>query len=172
MVDDIVYNHLLTDPYLSKINFIDNLRLHSSGCAVFQKSWRKAGGEYKIETIYLHRYIAEKFLEKPQESTRRNLVGATNGNKLDCRLENLEWRTRSTSSRKRKTSSKSGYTGVYLENNKFRAIITIEGKAVHIGMFDSPEEAAKAYNKRAKEVYGDGAKLNKIKTKTSKRELV
>jgi len=30
-------------------------------------------------------------------------------------------------------------------------------------MFDSPEKAAEAYNKRAKEIYGDGAKLNKIK---------
>ncbi len=170
MVDDVVYNHLTTDPYLHKINFIDNLRMHSSGCAVFQKSWRKAGGEYKVETIYLHRYIAEKFLEKPPESTGRNLVGAKNGNKLDCRLENLEWRTRSTSSRKRRTSSKSGYTGVYLENNKFRAIITMNGKAVHIGMFDSPEDAAKAYNKRAKEIYGDDAKLNKIRK--SKRQLV
>lgn len=164
VVDDVVYNHLTSDPYLQEIDFINNLRVHSSGCAVFQKSWRKASGEYKIETIYLHRYIAERFLEKPPESTRRNLVGAKNGNKLDCRLENLEWRTRSTSSRKRKTSSKSGYTGVYLENNKFRAIITINGKAVHIGMFDSPEDAARAYNKRAQEVYGDAAKLNKIKT--------
>jgi len=163
VVDDQVYNHLTTDPYLQKINFIDNLRMHSSGCAVFQKSWRKATGEYKIETIYLHRYVAERFLDRPSENTRRNLVGAKNSNKLDCRLENLEWRTRSTSSRKRKTSSKSGYTGVYLENSKFRAIITIEGKAVHIGMFDSPEKAAEAYNKRAKEIYGDGAKLNKIK---------
>ncbi len=164
VLDDEIYHHLTTDPYLAKIDFVNNLRRHSSGCAVFQKSWKRADGQYKIETIYLHRYIAEKFLEAPP-SAQMKLVGAKNGNKLDCRLENLEWRTRSTSSRNRKTTSKTGYTGVYIENKKYRAIITINGKAVHIGMFDTPEEAARAYNKRAKEVYGDMAKLNKIKRK-------
>ena len=164
MLDDEVYHHLTTDPYLVKVDFINNLRRHSSGCAVFQKSWKRSDGHYKIETIYLHRYIAEKFLDPPA-SPKMKLVGAKNGNKLDCRLENLEWRTRSTSSRNRKTTSKTGYTGVYIENKKYRAIITINGKAVHIGMFTTPEEAARAYNKRAKEVYGDMARLNKIKRK-------
>ncbi len=162
MLDAEVYEHLTTDPYLVKIDFVNNLRKHSSGCGVFQKSWRKSNGNYKIETIYLHRYIAEKFLAKPKERGR-NLVGAKNGNKLDCRLQNLEWRTRSTSSRNRKTTSKTGYTGVYLENKKYRAIITINGKAVHIGMYNTPEEAARAYNKKAKEIYGETARLNKIK---------
>ncbi len=164
MLDDHIYHHLVTEPYLVRIDFISNLRKHSSGCAVFQKSWKRADGHYKIETIYLHRYIAEKFLPPPA-SPDMKLVGAKNGNKLDCRLENLEWRTRSTSSRNRKTTSKTGYTGVYMENKKYRAIITINGKAVHIGMFNTPEEAARAYNKRAKEVYGDMAKLNKIRRK-------
>jgi hypothetical protein len=168
VLDDDVYHHLITDPYLKKVDFINNLRKHSSGCAVFQKSWRKANGHYKIETIYLHRYIAEKFLTMP-DAKEKNLVGAKNGNKLDCRLENLEWRTRSISSRNRKTTSKTGYTGVYMENKKYRAIITINGKAVHIGMFDTPESAARAYNKRAKEIHGDTAKLNKIRRK--KREM-
>ena len=167
LVDDEVYNHLTTDPYLVKIDFVKNLRKHSSGCAVFQKSWKRADGYYKIETIYLHRYIAEKFLPKPK-SPKQKLVGAKNGNKLDCRLNNLEWRTRSTSSRNRKTTSKTGYTGVYMENKKYRAIITINGKAVHIGMFETPEKAARAYNKKAKEVYGDDAKLNKIRRQPRK----
>ncbi len=169
MLDDEVYHHLTTDPYLEKIDFINNLRKHSSGCAVFQKSWKRSDGHYKIETIYLHRYIAEKFLDEPA-SPQMKLVGAKNGNKLDCRLENLEWRTRSTASRNRKTTSKTGYTGVYIENKKYRAIITINGKAVHIGMFDTPEAAARAYNKRAKQEYGDEAKLNKIRRK--KKDLV
>ena len=164
MLDSEIYEELTNDPYLQKIDFIENLRKHSSGCAVFQKSWRNKDGSYKIETIYLHRYIAEKFIKKPSDP-KQNLVGAKNGNKLDCRLENLEWRTRSKSSRNRKTTSKTGYTGVYQENKKYRAIITIKGKAVHIGMYSTPEEAAEAYNKRALEIYGDDARLNKIKAK-------
>ncbi|MEO1628480.1 MAG: Pathogenesis-related transcriptional factor and ERF protein, partial [Bacteroidota bacterium] len=46
MLDDRVYDYLTTDPYLVKVDFIKNLRRHSSGCAVFQKTWPKASGGY------------------------------------------------------------------------------------------------------------------------------
>jgi hypothetical protein len=162
LLDDQVYEYLTSDPYLVKVDFINNLRKHSSGCAVFQKTWKKADGSYKTETIYLHKLIAEKFLTKTK-SKEKNLVGAKNSNKLDCRLENLIYRSRSVASRKRKTSSKAGYTGVYKENNRYRAVISINRKSVHIGMFATAEEAAQAYNKKSKELYGDDGKQNVIK---------
>ncbi len=165
VLDDHVYEYLTTDPYLVKVDFINNLRRHSSGCAVFQKTWPKAGGDgYKTETIYLHKLVAEKFLSD-QRSKERNLVGARSGNKLDCRLENVVWRSRSVASRQRKTSSKCGYTGVYKENNRYRAVISINRKSVHIGMFSTAEEAAMAYNKKSKELYGEDGKINVIKKK-------
>ncbi len=166
LLDDKVYEYLTTDPYLVKVDFINNLRRHSSGCAVFQKTWKRADGGYKTETIYLHKLIAEKFLFD-SKSRDRNLVGARNGNKLDCRLENILYRSRSVASRKRKTSSKVGYTGVYKENSRYRAVISINRKSVHIGMFDTPEEAAQAYNKKSKELYGDDGKLNVIRPRKS-----
>ena len=162
LLDSEVYDYLTTDPYLSKIDFINNLRRHSSGCAVFQKTWKKAGGGYKTETIYLHKLIAEKFLSG-KRTDQKNLVGAINGNKLDCRLENLIWRTRAVASRKRKTRSKTGYTGVYKENSRYRAVISVNKKTIHIGRFDTPEEAAKAYNEKSKEIFGDEGKINVIK---------
>lgn len=162
ILDAEVYEYLTTDPYLVKVDFINNLRRHSSGCAVFQKTWKKASGGYKTETIYLHKLIAEKFLSD-QKSGRRNLVGARNGNKLDCRLENIVYRSRSIASRQRKTTSKAGYTGVYQENNRYRAVISIDKKSVHIGMFATAEEAALAYNKMSREIYGDDGKINVIK---------
>ncbi|MCB9082220.1 MAG: Pathogenesis-related transcriptional factor and ERF protein [Lewinellaceae bacterium] len=162
LLDDKVYEYLTTDSYLVKVDFINNLRKHSSGCAVFQKTWKKADGGYKTETIYLHKLIAEKFLVVSKTQDRR-LVGAKNGNKLDCRLENLVYRSRSVASRKRKTSSKAGYTGVYKENNRYRAVISVNRKSVHIGMFSTAEEAAMAYNAMSKKLYGDDGKLNQIK---------
>ena len=159
LIDDHVYEWLTSDPYLTKVDFINNLRKHSSGCAVFQKTWKKQDGSYKTETIYLHKLVAEKYLSDTK-SKENNLVGAKNGNKLDCRLENLVYRSRAISSRKRKTSSKTGYTGVYKENNRFRAVISINRKSVHIGMFDTAEEAALAYNKKSKEIYGESGKQN------------
>ena len=169
LLDDHVYEWLTSDSYLVKVDFINNLRRHSSGCAVFQKTWKKSDGSFKTETIYLHKLIAEKYLADTK-SKENNLVGAKNGNKLDCRLENLVYRSRAVSSRKRKTSSKTGYTGVYQENNRYRAVISIHGKSVHIGMFDTAEEAAVAYNKKSKEIYGDSGKINVIKGKKGEGE--
>lgn len=161
ILDDVVYEYLTTDPYLAQIKFVDNLRKHSSGCVVFQKTWRKPDGGYNTETIYLHKLIAEKFLNMNRSGTK-NLVGAKNGDKLDCRLDNIIWRSRSVASRQRKTSSRVGYTGVYQENNRYRAVISINRKSVHLGMFDTPEEAAEAYNKKSKELFGEEGKVNKI----------
>jgi hypothetical protein len=74
----------------------------------------------------------------------------------------LQWRSRSVASRQRKTSSNTGYTGVYRENNRFRAVISVDKKSHHLGMFDTPEEAAEAYNRKSKEVFGDQGKINRI----------
>lgn len=157
-----VYEWVTTDPYLVKVDFINNLRKHSSGCAVFQKTWKRSDGGFKTETIYLHKLIAEKFLADTKSKTNR-LVGSKNGNKLDCRLENIVYRSRSVASRKRKTSSKTGYTGVYREGKRFRAVISMKGKSFHLGMYDTPEEAALAYNKRSRELFGEDGKINLIK---------
>lgn len=162
LLDDHVYEWLSTDPYLSRVDLLHNLRKHSSGCAVFQKTWKKADGSFKTETIYLHKLIAEKFLNA-QKTGNKRLVGTKNGDKLDCRLENIIYRSRSVASRQRKTSSKTGYTGVYREHNRYRAVISIRGKSIHIGMFDTAEEAAAAYNKVSKETYGEEGKINRIK---------
>ena len=162
LVDDFVYEWLTSDPYFKQIDLVNNLRKHSTGCAVFQKTWRTASGSYKTETIYLHKVIAEKFLAH-QKTKKEKLVGAKNNNKLDCRIDNLMFRSRAVASRQRKTTSKTGYTGVYREYNRYRAVISVDGKSTHLGMFDTPEEAAMAYNAKSREVFGDKGKINIIK---------
>jgi tRNA splicing ligase len=161
ILDQKVYDQLKNDPYVEELDLLNNLRVHSSGCAVYQKTRKLKTKEYETVTVYFHRFIAERFLGA-QMSDENNLVGTRNGNKLDCRLGNLIWRSRSVASRMRKSFNRTGFTGVYPENNKYRSIISINGKAVHIGMFDTAEEAAKAYNKRSLEVFGERAKLNQV----------
>ena len=160
-VDDEVYDWLASDPDLVAGDFVNNLRLHSSGCAVYQKTRRVEKGQYETQTIYLHKHIAEKYLSE-HKTERRNVVGALNGNKLDCRLENLVYRSRSVASRKRRTSNKVGFTGVYKENNRYRAVISIDGASQHLGMFATPEEAAAAYNRRSWDAFKENGKLNDI----------
>ena len=46
--------------------------------------------------------------------------------------------------------------------NKWRARITINGKTMHLGLFASAIEAARAYNEKAKELFGDFANLNEV----------
>lgn len=159
ILDAHVYNHLSSDPYLVEIKLLANLRKHSSGCAVFQKTRTTSKGKYETETIYPHKLIAERFLGHTA-TPKKNLVGSINGDKLDCRLQNLEYRSRAVASRKRKTSSKIGYTGVYKENNRYRAVISVNRKSIHLGMYATPEEAARAYNDKSRELYGRNGKIN------------
>ena len=163
LLDTQVYEELQQDPHLKEVNFFSHLRLHSSHCVVFQKTHPRndGSGKYRTETIYLHKLVAERYLSDTR-TAQANLVGCKNGNKLDCRLANLEYRSRAEASRKRKSSSKLGYTGVYKENNRYRAVISQNRKSIHIGMFATAEEAAEAYNRKSLELYGKAGKLNVI----------
>lgn len=160
-LDDDVHHWLSSHEEYANDRLLENLRLHSSGCAVFQKTWKINKGEYKTKTLYLHKLIAENFLSH-KKTKGKTLVGTINGDKLDCRLENLIYRSRSDASRMRKTSSQSGYTGVYKENHRFRAVISVNGKSIHLGMYDTAENAAAAYNQKSWEVYGEQGKYNKL----------
>lgn len=160
-LDEKVFHWLSTDPHLKSMDFINNLRKHSSGCAVFQKTRRIEKGQYETETIYLHKLIAEQFLTA-DKTPETGLAGMISENKLDCRLQNLIWRSRAEASRLRRSTGKSGFLGVYQESRRFRAVISFRGKAVHIGMFDSAEEAAEAFNKASAEFFGADAKLNML----------
>ena len=57
---------------------------------------------------------------------------------------------------------RSKYRGVrwYPATKQWRARIYEGSKEVHLGYFDDEEEAAGAYDKAAKSIHGDKAKLN------------
>ena len=40
LIDDVCYDYITNHPYLSKIYFLQNLRIHSNGYAFFQKNWK------------------------------------------------------------------------------------------------------------------------------------
>jgi hypothetical protein len=87
-----------------------------------------------------------------------------NRNKLDNRKENLRYCTRAENMRNVCTrgNNLSGYKGVGWNLGKWRSRITIDGKRICLGRFVNVKDAAQAYNKSAKEHYGEFAYLNKL----------
>lgn len=163
ILDNNVYDFVLNNDYFKKIQLPQNLRKHSSGYAFFQKNWKQENGTYQCETIYLHKIIAENFIQKPS-STKRLFVRFNNGNPLDCRIQNLEWTSLTNVLRNTpKTENKYGYRGVVQDGNRFRAVIYKDRKPINIGSFDTVEAAAEAYNSKSKELYGNTRSLNVIK---------
>jgi hypothetical protein len=62
----------------------------------------------------------------------------------------------------REKGGKSKYIGVYIVNEKIYARITHKGKQIHLGTFNTEEEAALAYNVKVYELRGEFARLNKV----------
>lgn len=60
----------------------------------------------------------------------------------------------------RQVAAGSGYRGVYRRRSRWAAIIAVAGKPVHIGTYDTREEAARAWDRRARELRGPGALVN------------
>lgn len=87
------------------------------------------------------------------------------GNTLNNTKRNLQILTSSQNQIKKKLPkhNTSGYRGVYFhkDRNKWKAQIGKEIK-IHIGYYLTKEEAALAYNEKAKELFGEFAILNKI----------
>ena len=163
VVDARVYEYLVNDPHLAKIKFLDNLRRHSKGYAFFQKNWKQSDGTYRNETIYLQKVIAEKFIALP-DKVNRYWVRFKDGNPNNCKLDNLEWSSLSNVVRNTsKTDNQFGYRGVVKSGNKYQAIIYVNRKALNLGTFSTPEEAAEAYNKKSIELFGVTRSLNKIR---------
>ncbi|HRH35779.1 MAG TPA: HNH endonuclease, partial [Catalimonadaceae bacterium] len=123
---------------------------------------------YLNETLYLHKIIAETFLGEPETEEHRYVM-FKNGNKLDCRLENIGWATRSEITRNtKKHHSKSGFRGVYKEGDRFRATLYNKSERIDLGFFETAEEAAVAYNKKSEEIFGRTRSLNKVKIENEK----
>ena len=88
-----------------------------------------------------------------------------NGNSLDNRKANLRPATRQQNcwnNRKRRPKSLSIYKGVSYSSRgrPWKAMLTVNGKAIYLGSFETQIQAAKAYDEAAKKYFGEFAKLN------------
>jgi hypothetical protein len=93
------------------------------------------------------------------------IVDHKNGNGLDNRKANVRFATAQQNGwnkRKQRSNCSSKYKGVSWEKkrNQWRARITFKGRVVHLGRFDTEEDAARACDAKARELFGEFAWLN------------
>ena len=79
----------------------------------------------------------------------KNQIDHINGNRKDNRIENLRVVSSVINNLNRSTAK-----GVYKHQNKFRARIKINGKHLHLGLFETEDLAKKAYLSAKKEYLG------------------
>lgn len=100
------------------------------------------------------------------------VIDHINRNPLDNRKANLRICTRQQNSFNKTGRSK--YKGVY-KNHKGKGWIAEIGynyKHHYLGIFDTPEEAALAYNEKAKEFFGEFAYLNDVHFENEIKETI
>ena len=99
-----------------------------------------------------------------KKHTILDVVDHINNNCLDNRMENLRSANSSVNShnRKKKEGCSSQYIGVSKKGKRWQVSISYGNNQIYVGKFDNELEAATEYNKKAKEIYGDNANLNKF----------
>jgi hypothetical protein len=93
------------------------------------------------------------------------VIDHINGNGLDNRRANVRFATAQQNGwnkRKQRGNYSSKYKGVHWakKRNQWRARIKCNGRSIHLGRFETEEEAARAYDEKAKELFGEFAWLN------------
>lgn len=123
----------------------------ASGYAV-----RDETSEGRRSAIYMHKIVAGC----------TGIVDHINGDRLDNQKSNLRPATNALnlSNRPKQANNTSGYKGVSwsLVSEKWGAEITVSGVKYWLGLHESKEEAARAYNEKAIELLGEFAHLNVI----------
>lgn len=116
--------------------------------------------EHGSYMYYLHYFI----LGRDQKQRNGLEIDHINGNPLDNRKENLRVCTvrQNRCNRRKLEGSASRYKGVFYDKTrgKWSASIRTAGITYNLGRFYDEVEAAKAYDRAAKEMFGAFARLN------------
>ncbi len=129
----------------------------SKGYSLRSEKISETGRSFRKQ-IFMHRAIMN-----PPDGL---FVDHINGDVLDNQRSNLRLATASQNMRNRKISyrTRSGFKGVWFNPKKssFVAYIKHSNRTLVIKNCRTAEEAAIAYNKKAKELFGEFARLNEV----------
>ena len=126
-----------------------------------QHSWPLNAQGYPHATINGESVTLHTWLVGAQKGEE---VDHKNHNTLDCRRENLRRCTKSQNMANMRTprSNTTGFKGVTLDKRvgRYTARIKVNQHHMHIGNFATAKEAARAYDEKALEYFGEFAWLN------------
>jgi hypothetical protein len=123
-------------------------------------TWSLSNGNY-AQTNFCGLHICAQHMVMGS----KKVIDHIDGNGLNNQLINLRFCTQSQNNANaflNKSSDKfsSKFRGVTKQYNKYKASIMKDGRAYHLGTFNSETAAAKAYDRKAKEFFGEFARLN------------
>ena len=141
----------------SKTNMIMKQYNHPQGYKLVNL---KKDGKWK--SFKVHRLVGIAFLENPDE---KPMIDHIDNNPANNNVKNLRWATRNDNgcNQGKRMNNTSGYKGVsfHKPSNKYQANIYINGKAKHLGLFETAEKASKAYEAKAKVIHKEFYYKNK-----------
>jgi len=109
----------------------------------------------KMKTMRVHKLVANAFIPNPDD---KPCVDHINNIKLDNNISNLRWVTHTENNRNRSIScnNSSGYKAVsfHKKSQKWCAQIMIDGIKIHLGLYETIEDASIARVQRARQVFG------------------
>jgi len=141
-------------PFLIDEEDYDVVKKYTWGISTYGYVYTKVN---RTKTLFLHRMI----MNAPSGME----VDHINRDTLNNHRDNLRICTRAQNQQNCKSrGGTSKYKGVCWENrrNTWRTTIKFNGKQIHIGEFMDEIEAAKAYNGKAIEFFGEFARLNPV----------
>ena len=116
----------------------------------------------KCKTFKIHRLVGNAFLENPEN---KPFIDHIDENKANNNVKNLRWATQKENqyNQGKQINNTSGFKGVcfHKHKNKYQVIIKINGKAKHLGYYETAEEGSRVYEKKAKEIHREFYYKNK-----------
>ena len=113
----------------------------------------------------IHTLVAQEFLDKP-EVDYQLVIDHKDRNKLNNQISNLRYvslsQNQMNSGKRLNTSSK--FKGVHWDKSKktWRAYIGVNKTKLYLGCYENEVEAARVYNTKAVELFGEYACLNEL----------